>query len=127
MNEGMRAPAPADNAHTAYAAWLRTHAINDTDAFDRLCAEHPTLAADLRKLHEVAKLVQSLAASAPFHHSLREMFGEEAEVKLTLDDDIVSRSHDEKATMVDAMATSPSAIPSDVQTSDRYALQGEVA
>ena len=84
------------------------------------------MAEHLRRLHHIGGLAQSLAGSAPFHHSLREVFGEEVEVRLTLDDDKLA-AEDEQVTMVDASAQPPSESAPGVPAADRYALQGEVA
>src|SRR6266508_4419813 len=90
-----------------YGDFLRRPSARAPGAFDALCEKHPALAEHLRQLHGIGALAQSLAGSAPFHHSLREVFGEEAEVKLTLDDD-KSAVENELATIVDPTAQPPS-------------------
>jgi hypothetical protein len=126
-------PTPDQNADAGlqaalelYGEFLRHPSARAPGAFDALCEEHPALAEPLRQLHGLGSLAQSLAGSVPFHHSLREVFGEEVEVKLTLDDDKLT-AEDEQATMVDATAPPSSKPASGVPAAGRYALQGEVA
>src|SRR5438477_8089225 len=99
-NRGAGTP---EDAHAVYATWLRTHPAYDNAGFDQLCVDHPALANDLRKLDELAELAKSLVRSPPFQQSLRECFGEEAEVNLTLDE-AATVTEDNKRTMVDATA-----------------------
>ena len=118
----------AANLHAAlevYRAFLQQRRDSDEVTLDTLCAEHPHLAADLRQLHELAKLAQALAASPSFPHSLREAFGEETGLTVVLDEgDTVFG--DAKATVLDTNAK-PMAGPAAITTPDRYSLQGEVA
>ena len=109
-----------------YGDFLRRPSARAPGAFDALCEEHPALASHLRQLHGIGDLARSLAGSAPFHHSLREVFGEEVEVRLTLDDDKLV-AEDAQPTMVDGTAQVPSESAPGVAAGDRYALQGEVA
>src|SRR3989442_12236837 len=83
-----------------YSDFLRRPSARAPGAFDAFCEEHPALAGYLRQLHGIGALAQSLAGSAPFHHLLREVLGEEAEVRLTLDEG--EASEENKATLVDA-------------------------
>src|SRR5437867_9236131 len=116
-----------------YGDFLRRPSARAPGAFDALCEKHPALAEHLRRLHHIGGLAQSLAGSAPFHHSLREVFGEEVEVRLTLDE-AEAASEENKATLVASFGVPPSGgpvcQPAEAGTpnrSDRYALQGEVA
>src|SRR5258708_2949683 len=109
-----------------YDDFLRSPSARAPGAFEALCEEHPALAEHLRRLHGIGALAQSLAGSAPFHHSLREVFGEEVEVKLTLDDDELP-PEDDHATLVDPTAQPPPDSPPGAPAANRYALQGEVA
>ena len=131
-------PAPQHNTDAGfkaaleiYSKFLRSPGASTSAAFDALCAAHPALAESLRRLHALAALSQSLTGSAPFHHSLREVFGDEAKVNLTLDDGDPNPAND-KATVVALFGVPPSGGPERVPPEGgtpnaRYALEGEVA
>ena len=136
MNPSDESPSlmdPRDTAAEVYRVFLQQAPQAGDEGFEKLCSEHTALADELRRLHSVAKLARSLAGSAPFHHSLREVFGEDAQVTLTLDEAGAATEGDQ-ATVVAAsgVPTSGGALggPAKAGTpnrGDRYALEGEVA
>ena len=99
--------------------------------FDALCVANPALSGQLRKLHDLVHLATSLAGSQTFRHSLRDVFGQEAEIQLTLDG-VDPNPADDKATVVNSFGVPPSGglerVPPEGGTPNaRYALEGEVA
>ena len=90
---------------------------NRSHNFEKLCAEHPALASELHQLHSIVQLAQAAACSRSFQQSLREQFGEEAEVTVKLDE-VVGASFSGSPANDSAKAEA---------TSTRYALEGEVA
>ena len=94
--------------------------------FDALCVAHPALSGQLRKLHDLVHLATSLAGSQTFRHSLRDVFGQEAEIQLTLDG-TETVTDNEGATLVEAKAGPSVEGAPRLAAPDRYALQGEVA
>src|SRR5204863_2099993 len=98
---------PHAAAAEVYRLFLQNTPANNEDDFEGLCVAHPDLADQLRRLHSVARLAQSLAGSVAFRHALREVFGEEPQVKLRLDEADVD-AEDEKVTLVEESASRPS-------------------
>ena len=70
----------------AYAAWLWERPACSEADFGKLCAEHPKLAVELRELDSLVRLALRTASSPAVRQNLRERFGDEARVTLTLDD-----------------------------------------
>src|SRR2546427_7867856 len=73
-------------AHEVFSAWLTRLKEPDGEHFEELCANHPVLAVELRQFHSVLLFAQAAATSRSFHHTLREEFGEVAEVTVKLEE-----------------------------------------
>ncbi|MSU63881.1 MAG: hypothetical protein EXS31_16065 [Pedosphaera sp.] len=133
-------PEPADKLNSSgrtarelYAALFRQGTPVDSPLVEQLCLAHPSLASELRELHAFLQLARTAASSPVIHESVRELFGEEAQVTLTLDE-AGAASEDEKATIVAASGVPPSGGPGGElagagisNRGDRYSLEGEVA
>src|SRR5688572_23380478 len=77
---GNRSGFPAD-AVPVYKAWLREQ---ESMSFEELRLAHPGLSNELLALHDLAQIARSVTVQ----RSLREAFGDEADLKLTIEDDL---------------------------------------
>src|SRR5262245_14991434 len=66
--------------------WLQSGRRPGGEGFDKLCAEHPELALELQELHSLVRIVQAVATSRSFQQTVREHYGEDAEVTVKLED-----------------------------------------
>src|SRR5262245_9628141 len=105
-----------NDVQAIYSQWLREPAGAD---FETLCAAHRHLETELRKLHSLVQLAQSAATSGSFHQTLREQFGDDAEVTVKLG---------EGASTVLPPSGTRACEPSKAGAPNtRYSLEGEVA
>ena len=70
-------------AGEVFAGWLRERAEKN---FEILCTLHPDLRTELQAFNSVLQLGQTAAASRTFHETLREQFGDAAEVTVQLEE-----------------------------------------
>ena len=110
------------DAQACFSAWIKQRQAGGDDGFEKLCAEHPDVAHELRQLHSAFHLGQAAVASRSFHQTLREQFGEDAEVTVKLEVGAADRA--EAQTIVEA---APGAASSPAPGASRYTLEDEVA
>ena len=119
-------------AVAAYEALLRERHSDFRKTLEELCRQRPQIADELQKLHSVFQLAQAATISPALHQSVRDLFGDDAEVTLTLDD--AGPLAEDQATVIASAEVSPSGGPGGgpaeagtPNRADRYALEGEVA
>ena len=106
-------------AREVFSAWLRERGDKSAKDFENLCALHPDLKTELQAFNSVLELGQSAAASRTFHETLREQFGDAAEVTVHLEEaDDAPGASGAGGEPAQAGTHSPSA---------RYSLEDEVA
>ena len=122
----MRDSAPISNekmrlAVEALTQWLHAGREYGSGEFEQLCVEHADLALELRKLHPLFQLAQAASTSRSFQQTLRDQFGDDAEVTVKLE---------EAAPLVVPPSGGQSHEPAKAGTTSkagRYALEDEVA
>src|SRR6266511_1965311 len=72
------------DALNVFTDWLR--ARDGSANFEALCAGHAELADELRRLHSAFQLAQTVVSSRSLQQTLRDQFGEDAEVTVKLED-----------------------------------------
>src|SRR5260221_6893786 len=107
-------------AHEIFAGWLRQRQTSGPTDFESLLAAHPDWAQELQALHSFFQLGQAAATSNSFLQTLRDQFGDDAEVTVKLDEGAPFA-----APTVDGPAGQPAGTGTTSAT--RYALEGEVA
>jgi hypothetical protein len=125
----MPEPALAPEAKRRRAAELVAQALRaDTEPgghLDQLCAAHPELAEEFRSLEPLLRLAQSAAASRSFQQSLREQFGDDAEVTVRLEEGLGVAPSGGAVAFTERPVTSKPP-PEGGAPNPRYALEGEV-
>src|ERR1051325_7751755 len=108
-------------AFALYTAWLK-EAHDQRRPFAQLCAEFPDLQQQFKDLHALTEI----AHVAPLQRSLAGLFGEDTQIRLSLED-AESASTDSEAMLPSATSGPAAHGPDAASTVDRYDLQGEVA
>jgi WD40 repeat protein/serine/threonine protein kinase len=117
---GSKSSEPMRQAAELWTRWLRDGRGGDALALDRLCAERPELASELRALHAVTQMAQAAARSRSFEDALRDQFGDDAELTVKLE----AAAPGAVAAGEGAQSAPP---PAETPNAARYALEGEVA
>src|SRR5882672_4854259 len=73
-------------AREVFTAWIRERQSGGGKDFEILLAAHPDLAHELQALNSIFRLGQAAATSRSFNQTLREQFGDDAEVTVKLED-----------------------------------------
>ena len=80
---------PPDPVEDAFALYLQQHDAGAAPDFDAFCAERPTMAEELRRMHAVwrqhLRVFESLAGEAPLSRRVEERFGAGVDPRVTLD------------------------------------------
>ncbi len=114
------APNPKEKLRSALEAmnlWLREHRTKESADFGKLCAAHAEVASELQELLSLVQIAQAAATSRSFQQTVREQFGEDAEVTVKLEDGFG----------VPPSGGVPTGRPEGGTPSSRYALEEEVA
>ena len=67
-----------------FDAYLRSARTEAGAGFEELCARHPNLTEELRKLRSITQLAQAALASRSFQESLRDQLGDLGELTIEL-------------------------------------------
>src|SRR5262245_58682106 len=113
-NSDARRPEKLQAALEAFEEYLRAARAEAGSGFDDLCARHPELTEELRKLQSITQLAQAALSSRSFQESLREQLGDLSQLTIGLEEE------------AEPSAPSPAAAgPS--ERGRRYSVESELA
>ncbi len=140
-----KSPDPMTQALDVFTDWSRARTPNGLANFERLCAAHPDLGDELRRLHSVFQLAHAAASSRSFQDTLRAQFGDADEVTVKLEEGLAPLAQGESSASNQTLAASFGVTPTDGQAREpagvpclpdrqgtpgqasRYTLEDEVA
>jgi hypothetical protein len=115
-----RLPEKLQAAREAFDAFLSRARAEVGAGFEDLCAKHPDLTEELRKLRSVSQLAQAAFSSRSFQEALREEFGDGAELTVELDEGSAPPADGESG------ANGPPSAAGTPGHGRRYSLENEV-
>jgi hypothetical protein len=116
-----RRPEKLQAALDALGEYLRSARADGGSGFEELCARHPDLTEELRKLQSVSQLALAALSSRSFQQSLREQMGDHAELTIELDEGSAPRPPGEGVPSRSPAASGSSGL------GQRYSIEDELA
>ncbi|PYI80235.1 MAG: hypothetical protein DME26_21960, partial [Verrucomicrobia bacterium] len=88
MQNPEKTPEKVGAVSEIFAAWLQERQAGGRRDFESICASHPESAQALQAVYSAFQLGQAAATSRSFQQTLREQFGDEAEVTVKLEEGV---------------------------------------